>query len=70
MHSVPNLANTNDTLFDMFETDIAIFKSQKDNARTQNRYTLMRDNRLTRDYRKSNRMTNKVAINIEFSDSE
>lgn len=62
--------NMNDTLFDMFETDIAIFKSQKDNTRNQNRYTLMRDNRLTKEYRKSNRMTTKVAKNIDFSDSE
>jgi len=70
MYQTPNLTNTNDTLFDVFETDIAIFKTKKENTRATNRYTLMRDNRLTKEYRKSNRMTLKVKVDLEFSDSD
>lgn len=70
MYQTPNLTNTNDTLFDVFETDIAIFKTRKENTRAINRYTLMRDNRLTKEYRKSNRMTLKVKVDLDFSDSD
>ena len=67
MYEAPNpLENT---LFDIFETDVYIVKNKSGSTRNSNRYTVDKDARLSKAYRKSNRIS-KFVLSIELSDSE